>query len=204
MTTLPGAKRTLDILASLGLLAILFPVMLVIYLMVRRDGGPAIYSHPRVGMNSRLFGCLKFRSMVVNGDDVLKAHLSNDPHACDEWERTRKLTNDPRITRIGAFLRKTSLDELPQLVNVLKGDMSMVGPRPVTESELDLYGPAKEHYLSVRPGITGLWQVSGRSDTTYAQRVALDRKYAASPTMAHDIEILAKTPVVVVTKKGAR
>jgi lipopolysaccharide/colanic/teichoic acid biosynthesis glycosyltransferase len=201
---LPTAKRAMDIaIAGLALVAAL-PFFLVVSALVRADGGPAFYAHPRVGRGGRIFGCLKFRSMVVDSQARLEALLAADPAARAEWEQTRKLKNDPRITRIGRFLRATSLDELPQLINVLKGEMAIVGPRPVTQSELDTYyGAAAAHYLTVRPGITGLWQVSGRSETSYDQRVALDVAYVSQPSLLADIRILLKTPVAVLSRRGA-
>jgi lipopolysaccharide/colanic/teichoic acid biosynthesis glycosyltransferase len=142
--------------------------------------------------------------MVTDSQARLDALLAADPAARAEWEATRKLKNDPRITAIGHILRKTSLDELPQLVNVLRGEMSLVGPRPVVAAELDeYYGPAAAQYMSVRPGITGLWQVSGRSNTSYAQRVAMDVAYASQPSLWTDIKILARTPMAVLARRGA-
>lgn len=200
----PAAKRTLDILgAGLMLLAAL-PVFLVIAVLVRLDGGRVFYAHERIGRAGRAFGCLKFRSMVTDADRRLAALLENDATARAEWEATRKLKNDPRITWIGRFLRASSLDELPQLINVLKGEMSLVGPRPVQASELAaFYGAAAQHYMSVRPGITGAWQVSGRSDTSYAQRVALDVAYASNPSLLADLRILLRTPMAVLARRGA-
>jgi len=201
---LPFAKRAMDIaIAGIGLL-LLAPVFLVLALLVRADGGPAFYVHPRVGRGGRIFGCIKFRSMVVDSEARLEALLASDPAARAEWEQTRKLRNDPRITRIGRFLRATSLDELPQLINVLRGEMSLVGPRPVTPAELDrYYGAAAAHYLSVRPGITGPWQVSGRSETSYDQRVALDVAYVTQPSLLTDLRILLRTPLAVLSRRGA-
>jgi len=200
----PIAKRTLDIIgAGLGLV-LLSPFFLIVALMVRADGGPAFFAHQRVGRGGKLFGCLKFRSMVIDSQTRLEALLANDPAARAEWEATRKLKNDPRITRIGRFLRSTSLDELPQLINVLRGEMSLVGPRPVQEAEIDrYYGASAAHYMAVRPGITGLWQVSGRSETSYESRVALDVAYVSSPSMLADLSILLRTPVAVVSRRGA-
>jgi Undecaprenyl-phosphate galactose phosphotransferase WbaP len=200
----PIAKRTLDIIgAGLGLV-LLAPFFLIVALMVRADGGPAFFAHQRVGRGGKLFGCLKFRSMVIDSQTRLEALLANDPAARAEWEATRKLKNDPRITRIGRFLRSTSLDELPQLINVLRGEMSLVGPRPVQEAEIDrYYGASAAHYMAVRPGITGLWQVSGRSETSYESRVALDVAYVSRPSMLADLSILLRTPVAVVSRRGA-
>ena len=200
----PIAKRALDILgAGIGLV-LLSPFFLIVALMVRADGGPAFFAHQRVGRGGKLFGCLKFRSMVIDSQARLEALLANDPAARAEWEATRKLKNDPRITRIGRFLRSTSLDELPQLINVLLGEMSLVGPRPVQEAEIDrYYGASAAHYMAVRPGITGLWQVSGRSETSYESRVALDVSYVSRPSLLADISILLRTPVAVLSRRGA-
>ncbi len=200
----PLAKRALDILgAGVGLL-LLGPLFLVLALLVRADGGAAFYSHPRVGRGGKMFGCLKFRSMVIDSQARLEALLERDPAARAEWEATRKLKNDPRVTRIGRFLRSTSLDELPQLFNVLRGEMSLVGPRPVQQSELErFYGAAATHYMAVRPGITGLWQVSGRSETSYDTRVALDVAYVSSQSLWADIIILLRTPLAVLSRRGA-
>jgi lipopolysaccharide/colanic/teichoic acid biosynthesis glycosyltransferase len=201
---LPLAKRAMDVAIAGAALLLALPVFVLIALAVRADGGAAFYAHPRVGRGGRLFGCLKFRSMVMDSQARLDALLAADPAARAEWEATRKLRHDPRVTRIGRFLRATSLDELPQLLNVLKGEMSIVGPRPVTQSELDRhYGAAAAHYLSVRPGITGLWQVSGRSETSYDQRVALDVAYVSQPSLVADLRILLRTPVAVLSRRGA-
>jgi lipopolysaccharide/colanic/teichoic acid biosynthesis glycosyltransferase len=176
----------------------------VLVLLVRMDGGPAFYAHERVGRGGRLFGCLKFRSMVVDSERRLAELLARDPAARAEWEATRKLKRDPRVTWVGRFLRASSLDELPQLINVLRGDMSLVGPRPVICAELAAhYGAAAQHYLSVRPGLTGPWQISGRSDTTYAQRVALDVGYATRADLWTDVKILLRTPAAVILRRGA-
>ena len=201
---LPLAKRAMDIAIAGTALILAAPFFIVVSLLVRADGGPAFYAHPRVGRGGTIFGCLKFRSMVVDSKERLEALLAADPAARAEWEQTRKLRHDPRVTRIGRFLRATSLDELPQLINVLRGEMSVVGPRPVTQAELDsYYGAAAAHYLTVRPGITGLWQVSGRSETSYDQRVALDVAYVSQPSLLADIRILLKTPVAVLSRRGA-
>jgi exopolysaccharide production protein ExoY len=200
----PIAKRALDMIgAGIGLV-LLSPFFLIVALMVRADGGPAFFAHQRVGRGGKLFGCLKFRSMVIDSQARLETLLANDPAARAEWEATRKLKNDPRITRIGRFLRSTSLDELPQLINVLRGEMSLVGPRPVQEAEIDrYYGASAAHYMAVRPGITGLWQVSGRSETSYESRVALDVAYVSRPSMIADLTILLRTPVAVLSRRGA-
>ena len=203
-TIRPVAKRAMDILGAGALLLLALPAFLVIAALVRRDGGRVFYAHERVGRGGRLFGCLKFRSMVTDADRRLADLLARDPAARAEWESSRKLKNDPRVTWIGRLLRATSLDELPQLINVLRGDMSLVGPRPVQAAELaTFYGAAAQHYASVRPGITGPWQVSGRNDTSYAQRVALDVAYVTHPSLLADVKILLRTPVVVLARRGA-
>lgn len=200
----PAMKRALDIAGAGSLLLLSLPVFLLLALLVRLDGGPAFYAHERVGRGGRRFGCLKFRSMVTDSAARLEALLDQDPEARAEWNATRKLRHDPRITWVGRFLRASSLDELPQLINVLRGDMSLVGPRPVIAAELAAhYGAAAEHYLSVRPGITGLWQVSGRSSTSYDTRVALDVRYATNPSLLEDLRILLRTPAAVLLRRGA-
>ena len=200
----PAAKRALDLIGAGGLLLLLAPAFLVLAGLVWMNGGGAFYAHQRVGRDGRLFGCLKFRSMVLDSQARLEALLASDPVARAEWNATRKLKHDPRITWIGRFLRSTSLDELPQLLNVLKGEMSLVGPRPVTASELEqYYGAAATHYASVRPGITGLWQISGRSETSYRQRVEMDVAYVSSPSLLADLRILIRTPLAVLSRRGA-
>ena len=171
--------------------------------MIKKDGGPAFYGHTRVGQNGRPFKCWKFRSMRVDAEQVLAEILEKDSEARAEWERDFKLKNDPRITKIGDFIRKTSLDEFPQFYNVLRGDMSLVGPRPIVEDERKYYGDKFDYYLSVKPGITGLWQVSGRNDTTYDERVSLDAEYVQNWSLWLDIKTILKTFYVVIARKGA-
>ena len=197
--------RCLNQLAALLLLILLSPLMAVIsFLIWRRDGAPVLFAHYRVGYDGKLFRCLKFRTMLRDSEQVLADLLRNDAVARAEWARDQKLSNDPRITPVGHFLRRSSLDELPQLLNVLRADMSLVGPRPITVAELTRYGKVRWHYLSVRPGITGLWQVSGRNNTTYDERVALDRHYVEQRSFRLDLGILLKTVRVVVAREGAR
>ncbi|EMS1124744.1 TPA: undecaprenyl-phosphate galactose phosphotransferase WbaP [Klebsiella aerogenes] len=196
-------KRTFDVLASIGIIVLLSPLLLYISLKVKKDGGPAIYGHERVGKNGKAFKCLKFRSMVINSKEVLEQVLQSDPQARKEWDATFKLKNDPRITPIGQFLRRTSLDELPQLFNVLKGEMSLVGPRPIITAELERYNEEVDYYLLSKPGMTGLWQVSGRSDIDYDTRVYLDAWYVKNWSMWNDLAILFKTVGVVLKKDGA-
>lgn len=190
-------------LAALAILAALSPVLLLIAWLIRRDGAPATFEHYRVGYRGQLFRCIKFRTMRPDADRVLYAVLAHDPALRGEWERNQKLANDPRVTRLGRWLRRSSLDELPQLLNVMRGEMALVGPRPITVSELRRYGRVRWNYLSVPPGITGLWQVSGRNWTTYEQRVELDRRYVEKRSAWLDCKIVAKTVVVVLTGHGA-
>lgn len=196
-------KRIMDVLGSLGIIILLSPVLLYLYFSVKKDGGNAIYGHPRIGRNGKIFKCLKFRSMVVNSKEVLDELLRTDPEARAEWEKDFKLKNDPRITKIGAFIRKISLDELPQLFNVLKGEMSLVGPRPIVADELERYQDDVEYYLMAKPGMTGLWQVSGRNDVDYNTRVYFDSWYVKNWSLWNDIAILFKTVNVVLKKDGA-
>ncbi|PXW97071.1 Undecaprenyl-phosphate galactose phosphotransferase WbaP [Sphaerotilus hippei] len=198
-------KRTFDVVGVLAILALFAPLMIAVALAVRlTTGKQIIYGHTRLGRGGREFKCYKFRSMVTNSEQVLKELLATDPAARAEWDRDFKLKNDPRITKVGRFIRKTSLDELPQLWNVLVGDMSIVGPRPVVRTEFDrYYGAAREHYLSVPPGLTGLWQVSGRNDLDYDQRVALDRQYVETWNLVTDLSIVLRTAKVMVARSGA-
>ncbi len=196
-------KRVFDLVVALALLVLLSPLMGWLALQVRRDGGPAVFAHPRVGRNGRTFQCLKFRSMVVDADQRLAELLASDPAMQAQWARERKLKNDPRLNHVGNFLRRTSLDELPQLLNVIKGEMSLVGPRPVMAEELEKYSDDADYYLMVRPGITGLWQVSGRSDVGYEKRVYLDTWYVKNWSLWYDLAILFKTVQVVLRREGA-
>lgn len=196
-------KRIFDIFGSLAIIIMLSPILFYISRKVKKDGGPAIYGHERIGKGGQPFKCLKFRSMVINSKEVLEDLLSKDIEAKNEWDATFKLKNDPRITKIGGFLRRTSLDELPQLFNVLKGEMSLVGPRPIITAELERYNDEVDYYLLSKPGMTGLWQVSGRSDVDYETRVYLDAWYVKNWSMWNDIAILFKTIGVVLKKDGA-
>ncbi|HCP4936545.1 TPA: undecaprenyl-phosphate galactose phosphotransferase WbaP [Escherichia coli] len=196
-------KRIFDVVGSLCIIVILSPALFYISYKVKRDGGPAIYGHERIGKDGKAFKCLKFRSMVINSKEVLEELLATNLEAKKEWDATFKLKNDPRITQIGAFLRRTSLDELPQLFNVLKGEMSLVGPRPIITAELERYNEEVDYYLLSKPGMTGLWQVSGRSDVDYETRVYLDAWYVKNWSMWNDIAILFKTIGVVLKKDGA-
>ena len=198
-------KRSLDIGVAGTALFLLLPLLLLLGLLVwAGDGKAPIFRHMRIGRKGRRFGCLKFRSMVPDGDAVLRAHLAANPAAQQEWDETHKLTDDPRVTPLGLVLRKTSLDELPQLVNVLLGEMSLVGPRPIVQAEVERYGSAFTTCFSVTPGVTGLWQVSGRSDCSYAERVALDLDYATHWGLGRDIAIMLRTIPAVLAQRGSR
>lgn len=198
-------KRALDVTIVVLALLLFLPVILLIAMAVAASSpGPLVYKHRRVGFGGREFECLKFRTMVVDGDRVLRDYLARHPSQRAIWQAQRKLDDDPRVTGIGALLRKSSLDELPQLLNVLRGEMSIVGPRPVVEAELAHYGPSLRHYLAARPGITGLWQVSGRSDTSYHERVCLDRLYVTRWTFLRDLQIILSTVPAVLLSRGAR
>ncbi|KAA0122821.1 sugar transferase [Methylobacterium sp. P1-11] len=200
-----AAKRGLDIAVAATALFLLLPAMLLIAALIYAgDFESPIFHHMRLGRNGRRFGCLKFRSMVTNGDAVLTAHLAANPQARAEWEATHKLSDDPRVTAIGYVLRKTSLDELPQLWNVLRGEMSLVGPRPIVPAEVARYGGAFPTCFAVPPGVTGLWQVSGRSDTTYAERVALDLDYASRWSLRWDLAIMLRTVPAVLAQRGSK
>jgi len=197
------AIRMLDILGAITGLALATPVMIFLALMIRRDGGSALFNQIRVGKNGVGFQCFKLRSMASDAEARLNELLVSDHQAAAEWAEHRKLKNDPRITPLGHFIRKTSFDELPQLWNVLKGDMSLVGPRPIVPDELAMYGKDATAYLAERPGLTGLWQVSGRSDCDYKTRVALDIEWTRSRTIASYLEIILKTVPAVLAKNGA-
>ena len=196
-------KRCFDLVTSIAVLIVGSPILLWIAAKVLASGRPIFYGHKRVGQNGKHFLCYKFRTMAVNADVLLKELLERDPQARAEWDRDFKLKNDPRITSIGHFLRKTSLDELPQLWNVLKGEMSLVGPRPIVDAELERYGNQVDFYLEAKPGVTGLWQVSGRNDVSYVTRVYLDAWYVKNWSLFNDIVILLKTVKVIFKKDGA-
>ncbi len=198
------AGRSLDIAVAIAAAIVFGPLTLLICFAIRLSGpGPLLFRHTRVGQGGRLFTCYKFRTMHINADALLKALLARDPQARQEWLRDRKLRRDPRVTWAGGFLRRASLDELPQILNVLLGTMSIVGPRPIVPEETKRYGRYFNAYCSVRPGITGLWQVSGRNMTTYRRRVACDVAYAKSKSVAIDLAIIARTVPAVVFGHGA-
>lgn len=196
--------RGLDVAIALVALIFVLPLMAVIALAVfAQDGGPVLFCHRRVGRGGKPFRCLKFRSMAVDAEARLQELLARDPVAQQEWAADHKLRNDPRVTRLGAFLRRSSLDELPQLFNVLQGTMSLVGPRPIVDAEIVKYGKRFQHYCAVKPGITGLWQVSGRNDVSYRTRVALDCLYAKSQSPRLYVWIVIVTIPAVLSRKGS-
>jgi len=198
------SKRIFDVLiASITLIVFLPLFAFVVLLLKLTDPGPVIFRHIRVGQGGRRFACFKFRSMVLDSDKVLKTLLESDPAARKEWDRTQKLANDPRITPLGKFLRQSSLDELPQLINVIRGDMSLVGPRPIVPSELTRYGDKLSLYLLARPGITGIWQVSGRNDCGYDRRIEMDANYVRNWRFSTDFVILLRTLGAVLAQRGS-
>jgi exopolysaccharide production protein ExoY len=197
-------KRIFDIVMAGAAIAVLSPLFALLALLVKlSDQGPVFYAHRRIGRNSRTFYCLKFRTMVVGGDAVLARHFAENPGTYREWLSTRKLQNDPRVTRVGHILRKLSLDELPQVLNIFRGDMSVVGPRPIVKDELDRYGPAADCYLRSRPGLTGLWQVSGRNDVSYDARIAFDRHYVENWSFVSDLKIIVLTVPAILASRGS-
>ena len=198
------SKRGFDIVAASLALIIFSPIFLLLMALVKfSDGGSVFYGHRRVGHNGRFFKCLKFRTMATDADKILQDHLRKNPRAYEEWQATRKLQDDPRVTIVGSVLRKLSLDELPQLLNIIRGDMSVVGPRPVVEDELELYETSAVYYLKSRPGLTGLWQVSGRNDVSYAARIAFDTHYVTNWSLINDVVIVAKTIPAVCLSRGS-
>jgi exopolysaccharide production protein ExoY len=199
-------RRDLDIIGSLVLLLFTAPIFLIVAILVAADGGPVFFSHRRVGRNGVSFGCWKFRTMVVGAEECLSEYLRYHPEARAEWDRVQKLKADPRVTPLGAFLRKSTLDEIPQLWNVLLGDMSLVGPRPVTESEMrDRYGAYAKVVTSVRPGVTGAWQVTpDRNEIDYRRRVQLDASYVSERNFVTDIGILLQTMLLVLGRGGSQ
>lgn len=198
-------KRIADIIGSVVGIIFLVPITIIVAILnvLQKDYGPIFYSHKRIGKNGKYFKMYKFRTMVVDADKKLAELLENDEEARKEWDMNRKLKNDPRITKIGKILRKTSIDEFPQFINVLKGDMSLVGPRAVIDGEIEKFGIYKKDILSVKPGITGYWAANGRSSTSYDERVFMEYKYVENFSIFMDIKILIKTVVSVLKKEGA-
>lgn len=201
-----GIKRLVDIIAGLVGTILLIPITICIYIakkILKEDDGPIFYDHLRIGKDGKHFKLYKYRSMIVGADKILKEYLAENEEARIEFEKNQKLKNDPRITKLGNFLRKTSLDEFPQFINVLKGDMSLVGPRPIVDREVELFGDKMKTVHSVRPGLTGYWTANGRSDTTYEQRVEMEAYYAENFSLLLDIKIILKTIKSVIKKEGA-
>lgn len=200
-----GLKRVLDLAIAAPVLVFVSPLMLALAIAIRlQDGGPALYRQSRIGFGGRPFTCFKFRTMVLDADARLSHILACDPRAAEEWRRTQKLRRDPRILgAVGRFLRVTSLDELPQLFNIIRGEMSVVGPRPIVSAEVVKYHSYYRYYKAVRPGVTGLWQVSGRNNVSYDKRVRLDAAYARKWCLALDLWILWRTIPAVVFRRGA-
>jgi undecaprenyl-phosphate galactose phosphotransferase len=196
-------KRATDLAVGLAIAAFFLPVMLVCAICLKLGGGSVLFSQPRVGKEGKSFKIYKFRTMVPNAAQVLQELLASDEAVRAEWQRDHKLKNDPRVTPIGRFLRRTSLDELPQLWNVLKGDMSLVGPRPVEAFEMLKYGVHARYYYAQKPGLTGLWQISGRSNVNYEQRVAMDTYYSRKQSLWLDLAIVLRTVRVVLFRSGA-
>ncbi|WP_234836538.1 sugar transferase [Sinorhizobium meliloti] len=191
-------KRGLDLAVGSTALVLALPLMAVVALLIKViTGGPVLFVHRRIGFNGTPFDCYKFRTMAENADQVLEEYLACNPRAAEEWRETQKLKNDPRTTLLGQMLRKSSLDELPQLINIIRGEMSCVGPRPIVAGEMSRYGAVTYEYLKTRPGLTGLWQISGRNDIDYASRVALDAQYVRNWSIWTDLIILAKTAYAV-------
>lgn len=198
------SQRVMDCVICLLAAPFAIAIGLVLAILIRLDGGPVFYSQRRVGLGGQPFGCLKFRSMVTDADARLEDLLAHDAVARVEWENYQKLAQDPRITRVGKFIRATSLDELPQLINVWRGEMSIVGPRPIMTDQIALYGEHFADYCTLRPGITGLWQIAGRNNCTFAERVHFDMEYARTWSMLRDIKIIFLTIPAVLAAKGAR
>lgn len=197
-------SRIIDVGVAVAMLIVLLPIMLLLPICIWiSDPGPVFFMQRRVGKHGRIIKCFKFRTMCVDADEKLKKLLAANPRLREEWMLKQKLDKDPRITRLGQFLRQSSLDELPQLFNIVLGDMSLVGPRPIVEAEIPRYGRFITSYLSVKPGLTGLWQVTGRNNTTYRRRVATDVFYVRSKSVLLDMKILFATIPAVLTAKGS-
>lgn len=195
-------KRMLDLSLAVVLLPFMLPTIAVLILITRMQGGPGLYAHERIGQNGKAFTCWKIRTMVPDAEAQLAKHLRTNARAATEWQRTQKLQDDPRVTALGRHLRRTSLDELPQIWNVLRGQMSLVGPRPVTAPELARYGLHSHIYLALKPGVTGLWQVTARENGCYAERLQLDQSYAQQVSFMRDLSLIARTALVVVRPTG--
>ena len=202
LTTYKYIKRVLDVFISSILLVVLLPIFMIIAFLIKTESkGPVFFAHKRIGKNGKEIKILKFRTMVKNAEDLIKEFT---PEQMEEFKKNFKLKNDPRITNIGKFLRKTSLDELPQLINIIRGELSLIGPRPIVDRELEKYENNKEKFLSVTPGLTGYWAANGRSNTTYEQRMIMELYYIDNISLKLDLKILFKTVVSVLQKEGAR
>lgn len=198
------SERYFDHILAALILVLLAPLLFVVAMAIKiLDPGPVFFRHQRVGRDGRAFGCFKFRTMVVGAEGKLQHLLDANPESAREWRETQKLRSDPRVTPLGQFLRKTSLDELPQLFNVMRGEMSLVGPRPIVRDEAERYGHLFRQYCSVKPGMTGLWQISGRSDIEYYERVILDARYVALKSVWGDFRIMVLTVPAVLSRKGS-
>lgn len=199
-------KRLIDILGGLVGCVLLVPITVAVYIarkVLKEDDGPMFYEHLRYGKDGKKFRIYKFRSMCIDADKRLKEYLEQNEEARIEFEENHKLKDDPRITKLGKFIRKTSIDELPQFVNVLKGDMSLIGPRPIVDGEIEKYGENKDKFLSVRPGLTGYWAANGRSDITYEERMKMELYYVDNISFKLDIQVFFKTIISVMKKEGA-
>ena len=195
-------KRVIDVIFASIALILLSPVFAIIAIAIKIDSkGPVFFAHKRIGKNGKIIKLYKFRSMVINAEELIKSFT---PEQMKEYKENYKLTNDPRITKVGKFLRKTSLDELPQLINIINGDLSIIGPRPVVADELEKYGVNKDKFLSVTPGLTGYWAANGRSNTTYEQRMEMELYYIDNLSLKMDIKVFFKTILSVLKKEGAR
>lgn len=198
------SKCIFDYTLSIFLIVLLSPITLLIAIIIKLSNeGPVFYLHQRVGKQGKLFNMYKFRTMVVNADEVLQERINKYPAFREEWEQYQSITNDPRITKIGKILRRTSIDELPQLINILKGDMSLVGARPITADQIKMWNGKFTHYISTRPGITGLYQINGRNNLTFSQRIEMDTKYIKEKSFQLDMTILMKTFKAVISGEGA-
>ena len=195
-------KRVIDVILASVALILLSPLFAIIAIAIKIDSkGPVFFAHKRIGKNGKIIKLYKFRSMVINAEELIKSFT---PEQMREYKENYKLTNDPRITKVGKFLRKTSLDELPQLINIINGDLSIIGPRPVVADELEKYGVNKDKFLSVTPGLTGYWAANGRSNTTYEQRMEMELYYIDNLSLKMDIKMFFKTILSVLKKEGAR
>lgn len=195
-------KRVIDVILASVALILLSPLFAIIVIAIKIDSkGPVFFAHKRIGKNGKIIKLYKFRSMVINAEELIKSFT---PEQMREYKENYKLTNDPRITKVGKFLRKTSLDELPQLINIINGDLSIIGPRPVVADELEKYGVNKDKFLSVTPGLTGYWAANGRSNTTYEQRMEMELYYIDNLSLKMDIKVFFKTILSVLKKEGAR